>query len=153
MKIVLAADHAGFEIKNVIREHLKSSGHQVTDLGVNSTDPADYPDCAESLGLRIVGGAADRGILVCGSGIGAVIAANKIPGVRAGLAHDTYSARQGVEHDAMNVLVLGGRIIGSELAKELVNHFLSGEFHPEERYVRRLDKVHVLEEKFGSRLK
>lgn len=148
MKLVIAADHAGFELKNILRDYLREMGHQVEDWGVHSPAPADYPDCAEALGLAIINGRAERGVLICGSGIGGVIAANKLNGIRAGLAHDTYSAHQGVEHDAMNVLVMGARVIGVETAKEAAKAFLRAAFQPEERYQRRLEKVHVLEEKY-----
>lgn len=148
MKLVLSADHAGFELKEALRAHLQSQGHEVIDLGVFNTEPADYPDVAENVGLAVTDGRAERGILVCGSGVGAVISANKLPGVRAGLTHDAYSAEQGVQHDDMNVMVLGGRVIGSELAKDLARRFVEAKFQPLERYVRRLEKVKALEEKY-----
>src|SRR5690348_5893235 len=110
MRIAIASDHAGFELKKVLIDHLQQNGYAVTDLGTNSTEPVDYPDFAEALALAVLNGKAERGILICGSGVGASVAANKIPGIRAGLAHDAYSAHQGVEHDDMNVLVLGARI-------------------------------------------
>jgi len=130
---------------------VRSLGHEVLDVGANTgTNPDDYPDFAEALGMAIRNRKADRGILICGSGVGASVAANKIPGVRAGLCHDCYSAHQGVEHDDMNVLVLGSRIIGIELAHDLVKRFLGAKFSGEERHVRRLEKVKKIESKFLS---
>jgi len=120
------------------------------DLGTNSTAPADYPDFAEAVGKAVLEGRAERAVLICGSGVGASVAANKLPGIRAAVCHDTYSARQGVEHDDMNVLVLGARIIGVELARELVRHFLSASFTHEERHVRRLGKINALEKRYGK---
>lgn len=151
MKVAIGADHAGFELKERIRAHLMNLGHEVIDMGTHSTAAVDYPDFAEAVGLVVREAKADRGILVCGSGVGASIAANKIPGVRAGLCHDHYSAHQGVEHDDMNVLVLGGRIIGESLALELVSAFLDAAFTAEERHQRRLDKVKRLEHRFTGR--
>ncbi len=149
MRIVLGADHAGFELKQDLLSHLRGLGHEVIDLGATSgTQPDDYPDFAEAVGMAVRNDRADRGVLVCGSGVGASVAANKIPGIRAGLCHDTYSAHQGVEHDDMNVLVLGSRVIASELARELVRHFLGANFSGEERHARRLQKVKQLEAKF-----
>ena len=150
MKVVLAADHAGFELKNIMARHVDEEGHQAIDLGAFDAEPSDYADHAEKAGLAVAGGRADRGVLICGSGVGASIAANKIPGVRAGLCHDTYSARQGVEHDDMNVLVVGSRVVGVELAREIVRAFLGASFSGEERHRRRLGKVRRLEERFGS---
>src|SRR5436309_7866682 len=120
MRVAIGADHAGFALKQLIGGDLRDLGHEVIDLGTDSMDPVDYPDYAEAVGKVILDGKADRGVLVCGNGVGASVAANKLPGIRAALCHDTYSARQGVEHDDMNILVLGGRVIGSELARELV---------------------------------
>src|SRR5215510_5993645 len=120
MKIAIGADHAGFELKERVKALLNELKHEVLDLGTQNTKPVDYPDFAEAVGLAVREGKAERGVLICGSGVGASVAANKIPGVRAGLCHDTYSARQGVEHDDMNVLALGARVIGPELARELV---------------------------------
>jgi RpiB/LacA/LacB family sugar-phosphate isomerase len=145
MKIAVAADHAGFPLKAEVIEIVVSQGHEALDLGTDSTDPVDYPDYAEKLGRAILEGAAERGILLCGSGVGAAVAANKLKGIRAGLCHDTYSAHQSVEHDNVNVLTLGARIIGSELARELVKAFLGAEFSGEPRHVRRLAKVDELE--------
>ena len=151
MRIVLGADHAGFELKQNLIAYVRELGHEVLDAGTNSTAPVDYPDYAEAVGMAVRNGQADRGILICGSGVGASVAANKIPGIRAGLCHDTYSAHQGVEHDDMNVLVLGSRVVASELAHELVKNYLPAMFTGEERHVRRLRKVQDLEAKFGER--
>jgi len=145
MKLAIGGDHAGWQLKDELAKILKDLGNEVQDLGTNGPAAVDYPDFAAAVGRAVSSGAAERGIVICGSGVGASIAANKLPGVRAGLCHDTYSARQGVEHDDMNVLVLGSRIIGIELARELVKAFLSGRFTGEERHVRRLDKVKALE--------
>lgn len=145
MRIAIAADHAGFTLKQQLLPQLQSLHHDVVDLGTHSTDPVDYPDYALALGQNLAEGRADRGILICGSGVGASVAANKIPGIRAGLCHDSYSAHQGVEHDDMNVLVLGARVIGTALAGELVEHFLSASFSGEERHRRRLAKVMEIE--------
>ena len=147
MRIVVGADHAGYDMKEMLRGALAAAGHDVLDVG--SFDPAapdDYPDFAVAVGRAVLDGRAERGVLVCGSGVGASIAANKLPGVRAGLCHDTYSAHQGVEHDDMNVLVLGSRIVGPALARDLVQAFVAARFTREERHVRRLGKVRALEE-------
>ena len=146
MKVGLAADHAGYALKQELVPTLRSLGHEVEDLGTYSPEPVDYPDVAARLARAVVSGAADRGVLICGSGVGASVAANKLPGVRAGLCHDTYSAHQGVEHDDMNVLVLGSRVIGTELARDLVRVFLGARFSHEERHERRLRKIRALEE-------
>jgi ribose 5-phosphate isomerase B len=146
MRVAVAADHAGFELKELLRAFVAAAGHAVIDLGTDSpTKPDDYPDFARAIGEALVTGQADRGILVCGSGVGASVAANKIPGVRAGLCHDHYSAHQGVEHDDMTVLVLGARVIGTVTAKDLVAAFLAAKFTGEERHVRRLNKVNEIE--------
>jgi ribose 5-phosphate isomerase B len=150
MRVALGADHAGFPLKQELAEALRGQGHQVLDLGTTSCDPVDYPDFAEAVGVAVVEGRAERGIVVCGSGVGAGVAANKIPGVRAGLCHDTYSARQGVEHDDVNVLVMGARVIGSAVAKELVQAFLAARFSHDERHERRLAKVRALEARFAG---
>jgi RpiB/LacA/LacB family sugar-phosphate isomerase len=150
MRISIAGDHAGFDLKEHIKTFLAAEGHQVQDLGAyDSTHPDDYPDFAEALGKAILDGACDKAILLCGSGVGASVAANKIPGIRAGLCHDTYSAHQGVEHDNMNMLVLGGRVIGEAMAEELVNAFVAAKFSGEARHVRRLAKIRAIEEKYG----
>jgi ribose 5-phosphate isomerase B len=150
MKIAVACDHAGFPLKNVIKKTIRAAGHEVIDLGTDSVKPVDYPDYAEKLGRLIQAGKADRGILLCGSGVGACIAANKIIGVYACVCHDTYSAHQGVEHDNMNVLCIGTRVIGPELTNEIVASFLAARFvgddPGQERHARRVAKIHKLEE-------
>jgi ribose 5-phosphate isomerase B len=146
MKIAVACDHAGFPLKADVIEIIEKCGHQAIDLGTDSTKSVDYPDYAEKLGREIQAGNAERGILLCGSGIGASIAANKMKGIYAAVCHDTYSAHQGVEHDRMNVLCLGARIIGPELAREIVSAFLPAEFNAEERHIRRTNKIKQLEE-------
>ena len=150
MRIAIGADHAGFALKQKVGDALRNLGHEVTDTGTMSADPVDYPDYAEAVGQLILAGKADRGVLVCGSGVGASVAANKLPGIRAAVCHDTYSARQGVEHDDMNILVLGARIIGEELARELVRTFLDARFTAEERHRRRLEKTNALERRYGK---
>ena len=145
MRIVVGADHRGYELKDEIAAALKQAGHETLDVGTHSADSVDYPDYARAIGGALTDGRAERGVLVCGSGVGASIAANKIHGVRAALCHDTYSARQGVEHDDMNVLCLGARVIDSELALELVRAFLDARLSGEERYRRRLEKVAEME--------
>lgn len=137
-------------MKSILMAKIRELGHEVTDVGTYSKDPVDYPDYAEALGKEILTGKADRGVLICGSGVGASVAANKMPGIRAGLAHDEYSAHQGVEHDDMNVLVLGARVIGPELSRELVERFLSAKFTGEERHMRRLGKVKSIEQRYSS---
>lgn len=146
MRIGLGADHAGFPLKDHLATMLADAGHAVTDLGTHSTDPVDYPDFAAKVARAVAAGTVDRGIVVCGSGAGACVAANKVDGVRAMVAHDTYTARQGVEHDDVNVLCLGARVIGTAVAEDLVGAFLAAEFSGEERHVRRLRKVMALEE-------
>lgn len=148
MKIVVGSDHAGFQMKEYLREFLEKGNFKLIDIGTYNEEPVDYPDFAEKVGTAIINNEAKRGILICGSGVGASVAVNKIDGIRAGLCHDTYSAHQGVEHDAMNVLVLGSRVIGIELAKELVGAFLAAEYSGEERHQRRLEKVAALERKY-----
>jgi RpiB/LacA/LacB family sugar-phosphate isomerase len=150
MRIVMGADHAGFALKQLLVEFVARLGHEVEDVGTYSESPVDYPDIAVAVASAITAGRADRGILLCGSGVGASVAANKVPGIRAGLCHDTYSAHQGVEHDDANVLVLGSRIIGTELAHELVKAYLAAEFSGEERHVRRLGKVNALDKRRGE---
>ena len=146
MQVVIGADHAGFELKELLRGDLEAAGHTVLDVGAVTYDREDdYPDFAAAVGRAVSSGRAQRGILVCGSGVGACIAANKIPGVRACLCHDIYSAAQGVEHDDMNVLCLGGLIVGSALARKLVVGFLAAQFIEEARFRRRLNKVLALE--------
>lgn len=149
MKLAIAADHAGFPLKEEVRAYVKKLGHEIHDLGAFNTEPSDYPDFAVLVGRELMSGKAERGILICGSGVGVCVAANKMPGVRAGMCHDTYSAHQGVEHDQMNVLVLGARIIGSALAFECVDSYLKAEFiATEERFVRRLSKVMAIEREY-----
>src|SRR6516164_8428046 len=145
MKIAIGSDHAGFELKEAVKQLLLELKHDVRDVGTHSTEPVDYPDFAEAVGLAVHEGKAERGILCCGSGVGASVAANKIPGIRAGLCHDHYSAHQGVEHDDMNVLVMGGRVIGELVALELVAAFLAAKFTGEERHARRLKKLIEIE--------
>lgn len=149
MRITIGSDHAGFALKSLLRDYLQQQGHQVNDVGTDSTAPVDYPDFAEAVALNLLRGQAERGILICGSGVGASVAANKIPGIRAGLAHDSYSAHQGVEHDDMNVLVLGSRVIGPELAQDLCTIFLKARFTAEERHQRRLKKILSLEQRYA----
>ena len=146
MKIAIASDHAGFALKQALVPYVSGLGHEVVDLGAYNAEPSDYPDFAEAVGRAIMSSAADRGVLICGSGVGVCVAANKMPGVRAAICHDTYSAHQGVEHDEMNVLVMGSRIIGSALAFELVQAYLAARFQSgAERFVRRLNKVKEIE--------
>jgi ribose 5-phosphate isomerase B len=147
MKLVIGADHAGYELKATVAEFLKKLGHDVLDVGTHEPGkPDDYPDYAEKVARAIQAGTVERGILICGSGVGVSVAANKFKGIRAGVCHDHYSARQGVEHDDMNVLVLGSRVIGSNVAIDLVEGYLSTNFSGEERHVRRLRKVKAFEE-------
>jgi len=150
VKLVISSDHAGFALKEEVRADLSAAGHEVIDLGAFQCEPEDdYPDFAEKVGEAIKGGVAPRGVLICGSGVGVCVAANKIPGIRAGICHDTYSAHQGVEHDDMNVLVLGARIIGSALAMELAHTFVGAKFQAQEgRFERRLKKVLAIEAKY-----
>jgi ribose 5-phosphate isomerase B len=145
MKVAVACDHGGFPLKHLVLETVRMAGHDAMDLGTDSSESVDYPDYAEKVGRAIQRGEAERGILICGSGVGAAIAANKMRGIRAGICHDTYSAHQSVEHDDANVLALGARIIGSALAVELVEAFLKARFTGEERHVRRVAKVLELE--------
>jgi RpiB/LacA/LacB family sugar-phosphate isomerase len=147
MKVVVGSDHAGFELKNAMAVLLTSLGHEVLDVGAYNENPSDYPDFAESVGKAVIEGRAERGVLICGSGVGATVAANKILGIRAGMCTDTYSAHQGVEHDDINVLVLGSRITGEKVAEELVRAYMGAKFTNEERHVRRLAKVKALEAK------
>src|SRR5947199_9764285 len=147
MKLVIGSDHAGVQLKVATGDLLRSLGHEVLDVGAFNENPSDYPDFAEAVGRAVLDGKAERGVLICGSGVGASVAANKLPGIRAGMCHDTYSAHQGVEHDDMNVLVMGSRVIGPELARELLRAFLGATFSGEERHRRRLAKVIALEAK------
>jgi len=145
MRIAVACDHAGFPLKDEVIRLISEAGHQPIDLGTDSMEPVDYPDFAIKIGQSILDGTAERGVLICGSGIGACIAANKIDGIYAGLGHDVYSAGQGVEHDNMNVLCLGARVIGPALVPELVRAFLNAQFSTEERHQRRVGKIRDLE--------
>src|SRR5689334_6841862 len=149
MTITIGSDHAGFELKKVLIDYLRQQGYELIDVGTDSTRPVDYPDYAEAVALNLLNGKSERAILICGSGVGASVAANKIPGIRAGLCHDGYSAHQGVEHDDMNVLVLGSRVIGPELAKDLCIAFLNARFTGEERHRRRLEKIHSIEQRYS----
>ncbi|KAA3635188.1 MAG: ribose 5-phosphate isomerase B [Armatimonadetes bacterium] len=149
MRIALGADHAGFELKNELVQYLSEAGHDVIDLGTDSTEPIDYPDIAATVAREVVHGPAERGIIVCGSGAGASIAANKITGARSAVVHDHYTAHQAVEHDDMNVLALGARVIGSATAKDIVDAFIGAEFSNEERHSRRLRKVVELDRNRG----
>lgn len=154
MKVAIGCDHGGFPFKEVLVKELESLGHAVHDCGAQELSPEDdYPDFARSVGLAIQRGQAERGVLICGSGVGANVAANKMDAVRAALCHDTYSAHQGVEHDDMNVLCLGARVIGIELAKELVRAFMSARFIGEGRFQRRLDKVLAIEKEQAHAIK
>ena len=150
MKLVIGSDHAGFALKVAMGDFLRSLGHGVLDVGAFNENPSDYPDFAEAVGRAVLDGKAERGVLICGSGVGASVAANKLMGIRAGMCHDTYSAHQGVEHDDINVLVLGSRVVGEKLAEDLVKAFLGAKFTSEERHVRRLGKIKALEAKFGA---
>lgn len=146
MKVVIGADHAGFQLKNAVGDLLRSMGHSVLDVGAFNENPSDYPDFAAAVGRALLDGSAERGVLICGSGVGASVAANKLKGIRAAVCHDSYSAHQGVEHDDMNILVLGSRIVGVKLAEDLVRSFLGAHFTNEERHKRRLAKIAVLEQ-------
>jgi ribose 5-phosphate isomerase B len=148
MKVVIGSDHAGFQLKNAMGDVLRSMGNDVLDVGAFNENPSDYPDFAEAVGRAVLDGKAERGVLICGSGVGASVAVNKLPGIRAGMCHDTYSAHQGVEHDNINVLVLGSRVVGVALAHDLVAAFMGARFSNEERHVRRLAKVKALETKY-----
>jgi len=149
MRVAVASDHAGFSLKETVLVYLRGLGHSVEDLGTCDTTPVDYPDFAEAVANAVLSERVERAILICGSGVGASVAANKFRGIRAGLCHDTYSAHQGVEHDHMNVLVLGGRVIGEALAHELVGAFVGAKQSEEERHLRRLAKIEAIEAKCG----
>jgi len=145
LRVALGGDHAGFQLKRAVAAHMESRVTALIDCGTHTEERSDYPDVAVAVAARLIRGEADRGILVCGSGVGVSVAANKIPGIRAAVCHDTYSAHQGVEHDDMNVLCIGGRIIGSELAREIVVAFLSARYAPQDRHAKRLKKVLEIE--------
>jgi ribose 5-phosphate isomerase B len=149
MRVALAADHAGYDMKRDLAAALRTDGHEVLDLGTHSTTPVDYPDCAEAVAAALGEGRADRGVIVCGSGAGVSIAANKFPGIRAAVCHDTYTAQQAVEHDDMNVLCLGARVIGPALARALAAAFLKATFSGDERHQRRLGKILAIEARFA----
>jgi ribose 5-phosphate isomerase B len=151
MIIAIGADHGGFYLKSQIVKFLKEFGYKVNDLGTYKDEPVDYPDYARAVSQEILQNKADRGILICGSGVGACVAANKFPGIRSAICHDTFSAHQGVEDDNINVLCLGARVIGTELAKEIVKVWLAAEFSGAERHKRRLDKVNEIEREFLKR--
>jgi ribose 5-phosphate isomerase B len=150
MRLALSSDHAGYELKRDLAAILGQKGHVVLDLGTHSTAPCDYPDAAESVAQALRDGDAERGIIVCGSGAGVSIAANKFPGIRAAVCHDTYTAHQAVEHDDMNVLCIGSRVIGAALAQDIVTSFLGATFSGEPRHQRRLDKVLAFEKRFSA---
>lgn len=145
MRIAVGSDHAGYSLKEHIASWLAESGHAVYDLGTHSEDPVDYPDYAASVAQAVLDGRADRGVVICGSGAGASIAANKLQGIRAGVAHDAYTAHQMVEHDDVNILCLGSRVVGQALAEDLIKTFIAAKFSREDRHVRRLDKIRALE--------
>jgi ribose 5-phosphate isomerase B len=148
MRVAVGADHAGFELKRDLAGALAQQGHEILDLGTHSSAPVDYPDIAEAVATAVRNGQVDRGIIVCGSGAGVAVAACKFPGVRASVCHDCYSARQAVEHDDLNVLCLGARVIGPALARTLVETFLSATFNAEERHMRRVAMIEAIESKF-----
>ena len=147
LRYAIAGDHAGFSMKNEVAKFLEGLGVRAIDCGTHSPDSCDFPDFAEAVAKKLLAGEIDRGILVCGSGVGVSVAANKFPGIRASLCHDTYSARQGVEHDDMNVLCIGARVIGPELAFEIIRAFLGARYAPQDRHARRLEKIRVIEER------
>jgi ribose 5-phosphate isomerase B len=149
MKIACAFDHAGFPLKQQVLEIVEAEGHEPIDLGTNSTDPVDYPDIARAAAERVREGGAERAIVVCGSGAGVAVAACKVPGIRAACAHDTYTAHQCVEHDDVNVLCLGARVVGPALAADVMRSFLGAHFTGEERHVRRLGKIQAIEDEFS----
>jgi ribose 5-phosphate isomerase B len=151
VQVAIGADHGGFPLKIVLLEHLKTLGHAVRDLGTYGSDPVDYPDYARAVANAVIEGKAERGILICGSGVGACVAANKFPEIRAAICHDTFSAHQGVEDDDMNILCLGARVVGAELAKDIVTTFLTATFSGAERHVRRLAKVAEIEQELLKR--
>jgi RpiB/LacA/LacB family sugar-phosphate isomerase len=153
MRVVLGSDHAGFELKRDLAEYLAGEGHAIVDVGTDGPSPVDYPVYAEAVGKAVLAGEAERGVLLCGSGVGAAVAANKLPGIRAGLCHDSYSAHQGVEHDDMNVLVMGGLVVGREVARELARIFLAARYGDEPRHRRRVEQIRELERRYGARAK
>ena len=149
MRIAIGADHAGFEMKRDLAAYLAKNGHEILDIGAFNTTPVDYPDIAEGVAQAVRNGQVDRGIIVCGSGVGAAIAACKFPGIRAGVCHDTYSARQAVEHDDLNVLCLGSRVVGGSLARVLADTFLAATFSGEQRHMTRIGKIDAIESRYS----
>lgn len=149
MRIAIGADHAGFEMKRDLAGYLAKCGHEVTDMGTHTSAPVDYPDISEAVAQAVRNGQADRGIVVCGSGAGAAIAACKFPGIRASVCHDAYTAKQAVEHDDLNVLCLGSRVIGPALARTLIDAFLAATFSGEERHMQRLAKIDAIESRYS----
>lgn len=150
MRVAIGADHAGFQLKEMLAKAIAAAGHAVTDLGTHSDDPVDYPQYAAAVARAVITGKVERGIIICGSGAGASIAANKVRGIRCAVTHDTYSAHQSVEHDDANVIALGSRVIGSALATDIVLAFLAARFSGEERHVRRLHQIDELERRFAG---
>lgn len=150
MRVAIGADHAGYRYKELLAELLRESGHEVLDLGTDSEDSVDYPDYARAVAAAVAEDRAERGVLVCGSAVGVCIVANKVPGIRAGVCHDTYSAAQAVEHDDMNVLCLGERVVGIELARAVLRAFMAAEFSGEPRHRRRLEKLQRVESEFAK---
>ena len=149
MRVAVGSDHAGYPLKADVIDELRRLGHEPIDKGTEGPAPVDYPDFAEAVGASVLSGESERGIIICGSGVGASIAACKMTGIRAAVCHDTYSAHQGVEHDDMNVLTIGARVVGAEVAFELVRAFVGATFSGEDRHIRRLNKVLAIEERFG----
>ena len=149
MRIAVGADHAGFDMKRDLAAYLAKSGHEILDVGAFTAAPVDYPDIAEGVAQAVRNGQSDRGVIVCGSGVGAAVAACKFPGIRAAVCHDTYSARQAVEHDDMNVLCLGSRVIGGELARVLTDTFLAASFSGDQRHMNRLAKIDAIESRYS----
>ncbi|MBK6849839.1 MAG: ribose 5-phosphate isomerase B [Proteobacteria bacterium] len=148
MRLVIGSDHAGYPLKTELLRFLRDQGHELIDVGTHGPESVDYPDYAAKVAARVKDGSAERGLMICGSGVGGAVAANKVEGIRAGLCHDVYSAHQGVEHDDMNVLVLGGLVIGQLLARELVQAFVGAKYSDGERYNRRLEKIRALERRY-----
>jgi ribose 5-phosphate isomerase B len=148
MVVAIGSDHAGWQLKDELASYLRDAGYEVLDMGTDGPASVDYPDFARAVALSVAGGEADRGVLLCGSGVGVCVVANKVPGVRAAICHDTYSAHQGVEHDDLNLLCLGARVIGIELAREILRRFLQARFTDEPRHRRRLDKLLAVEHDF-----
>lgn len=149
MRVAFGADHAGFEMKRDLAGAFAQQGHEILDLGTHSSAPVDYPDIAEAVATAVRNGQVDRGVILCGSGAGVAVAASKFPGVRAAICHDCYTAKQAVEHDDVNVLCIGARVVGPALARTLVETFLAATFAAEERYMRRLAKIDAIESRFA----